>query len=487
MNKTSNALRATLTQAWLVLLAVAAVATACDDAPAGDPPVEPAPVDPAAAFDATSADMDAFLAANGVPGAALAVVYDGTITTRPFGLRHIREPESLVTDDTYFHLFSITKSMTAAALMVLADRGALDLSAPVERLYGGFALANTPVAPITTPHLLTHTSGLPDDTPLTNASWSKCETSIEDHWAETIHTQWLETGRAHIYSNEGYNLAGAVLQELGDAPYPELVRTLVFDPLGMADIAFDNATVATRSWAHPHIRNDDGTLDVRDLDLHGCPFEAPSMGSMATAGTVARFARFLMSGDAAVLSDARRRSMMEPHAATLERPDSFYGYGLEQQTYKGLDVVFHSGRGLGTRAMMMMVPARGFAVVTLYNVQDADPYAVAFQAIDHYLAPEGIEPPAHWKTDPATWGGYAGTWESDGILDGTVTEVRAADRVLLASVLGGAFEVELRQVALDHFSGDFPGAGEVSIVFLRDAGGAVTHVLSRAGVGVKVR
>jgi len=463
---------------WLVALSLCA--TACD----AD---EDAAFDAEAAFAAVGTDMDAFIAANRIPGASLAIVHDGTITTRGFGTRVAGDTNLPVTSDTFFHLFSITKGMTATALMSLVDRGELDLRAPVADAYPAFRLKNTPVAPVTTHHLLTHTSGLPDDTPLSNPSWSLCETSIADHWAAMEHTQWLETGRAHIYSNEGYNLAGALLEAVGGAPYPELMRTLVFEPLGMDDIAFDNATVAARAHAVPHFREDDGSASPQSLDIHGCPFEAPSMGAMATAATVAKFAQFLMEGDPMVVSDATRKTMMEPLAATLERPDSFYGYGLEVRTYKGLDVVFHSGRGLGTIAMMATVPARKFAVVTLYNVEDADSSEIAFKAIDHYLAPKGVEPPADWTTDPATWGEYAGNWTSDGLLDGTTIEVLAAEKLLRARVFNGAIEVDLHQVANDHFAGEFPLAGEVSVIFLRDAVGTVTHVLSRAGVAVKAR
>jgi CubicO group peptidase (beta-lactamase class C family) len=464
---------------WLLAL--------CLFAPACDSDDNNNAIDAEAAFAAVGADMEAFIAANTIPGASLAIVHDGTITTRGFGTRVAGDTSLPVTSDTFFHLFSITKGMTATALMSLVDRGELDLSAPVADVFPAFRLNNTPVAPVTTHHLLTHTSGLPDDTPLSNPSWSLCETSIVDHWAATEHTQWLETGRAHIYSNEGYNLAGAVLEAAGGAPYPELMRTLVFEPLGMDDVAFDNATVAARVYAVPHFREDDGSASPKSLDIHGCPFEAPSMGAMATAETVAKFARFLMEGDPAVLSDATRKAMMEPLAPTLERPDSFYGYGLEVRTYKGLDVIFHSGRGLGTIAMMATVPARKFAVVTLYNVEDADASEIAFKAIDHYLAPKGMEPPADWSTDPATWGEYAGNWTSDGLLDGTTIEVLAAEKLLRARVFNGAIEVDLHQVANDHFAGEFPLAGEVSVIFLRDPAGAVTHVLSRAGVAVKVR
>ena len=466
--------------AWIAGLSLGLVA--CDSPADG-----PTPLDQEAVFAATSQEMEAFIAANAIPGAALAIVYDGQIRTAGFGTRRNDDPTARVTPDTWFHLFSISKSLTATAMMVLSEQGRLAPTDAVASRFPAFQLAGeVPSAP-TIHQLLTHTSGLPDDTPLTNPSWSRCETSIADHWAKTTHKLWLEPGRAHIYSNEGYNLAGAVIETVAGIPYPDAMRTLVFEPLGLADIAFDNATIATHTYAHPHVRGTDATLTVKDLDFHGCPFEAPSMGAVANAETVARFARFLLRGAPDVLGDAGRAALMAAHVPTLERPDAAYGYGLERRTYKGLDIVFHSGRGLGTRAMMMLVPARDFAVVTLYNVQDADPYAMAFKAIDLWLAPEGVEPPADWTTDAATWTEYAGTWASDGLLNGAVIEARPAERVLWASILGGVFEFELKQVAFDHFAGEIPDITEVTVVFLRDAAGVITHVLSRAGVGVPAR
>ena len=172
-----------------------------------------------AAFDL----IEGLVSGGAVLGAALDVRNGDRVAARAFG--------SARDADAIFLLASITKPMTAAGVMLLADRGELRLADPVRRFIPEFR--DGARSRVTVQHLLTHTSGLPDQLP-ENVALRERNASLGEFVERAIRTELLfEPGKRYSYQSMGILLAAEVCQRITEVPFPEFLDAELFQPLGM--------------------------------------------------------------------------------------------------------------------------------------------------------------------------------------------------------------------------------------------------------------
>jgi CubicO group peptidase (beta-lactamase class C family) len=166
-----------------------------------------------------------------VVGGCLQLIKNGSLGSLvTYG--YARLPEELAAKDTVFRAASITKMVTAAGAMVLHEKGALDLQAPLEE-YLPFSVRNPsfPDKPILVKHLLSHTSGLWDGPGYEQALHSPIPLSslVKDP------QNYLKTapGAAFRYSNLAAGIIGSVMESAKGCSLEVLMRDMVFDPLHM--------------------------------------------------------------------------------------------------------------------------------------------------------------------------------------------------------------------------------------------------------------
>jgi CubicO group peptidase (beta-lactamase class C family) len=150
-----------------------------------------------------------------IPGAALAIIKDGRlIKAEGYGLANV-ELNVPATKETVFEIGSITKQITAAAIMLLVEEGRVNLDEKI-----GKYLPNTPESwnNVTVRHLLTHTSGIKSYTGLTGFELTK--RLKRDDFVKALSTHPLEftPGERWIYSNSGYNLLGFIIETVSGNP-----------------------------------------------------------------------------------------------------------------------------------------------------------------------------------------------------------------------------------------------------------------------------
>ena len=191
------------------------------------------------------------------PGLSVAVVKPGgNVWSEGFGLADIEAP-SPADADTVYLWFSMTKLVTATAVLQVADRGQLDLDSPVTSLVPGFPKRGDGRR-VTIRHLLSHSGGLANPIPI---GWVRpADAPAEDLDAFTTrllqkHSRLrAEPGRRASYSNLGYLVLGEVIQAASGAPYVEYVREQILEPLAMTSTDFvyreDMAPRAATSY-HP--------------------------------------------------------------------------------------------------------------------------------------------------------------------------------------------------------------------------------------------
>ncbi len=362
-----------------------------------------------------------------VPGVAIGMIGDGEENVSGFGVTNIDHPLP-VDGDTLFQIGSITKTVTATALMRLVEKGMVSLDAPVRtyipelRLRDEHAAAN-----VTLRHLLTHRGGwfgdLFADTGMGDDALARYVEKLADL------EQLTPLGTVWSYSNSGFALAGRVLEVVTGTASEEALRELVLGPLGMTQSFFFARDAITHRVAAGHFVYDDGPRVARPWYI---PRSAHSVGGIvSSARDMLKYARFHLGDGVApdgtrLLSADTIRLMRAPHAG--RDLDARSGLGWRLTELGGVGLVGHGGGTIGQLALFTLAPERGFALIVLTNSGRGN---FIHEAVSRwaYRTKLGIdEPPPVIPGSPAEdVSAYAGTYESPG----NRYELRLADERLV--------------------------------------------------------
>lgn len=340
------------------------------------PPASPAALDRRAACLARNRDaperyrglVRAFCADHhnlGGVGASLAVAEGGALRfTATAGQRCAGGPE--VTVDTAFRLGSLTKLLTAALALRLADERRLDLDVPLTDLLPELGGAADPRhQAITLRQLLGHSAGLGDPGPreLGADPWA---------WLPALLARPLlaEPGAARNYANSGYALVGLALERSVDQPYPELLHRRLLAPLGVPRISAEPAQARARGAACGHLGRGARVLAldvVRDLELGaaGARWTIPAGGVIAAPTDLVALALGLVDPLRSPLSAAAIATL------TVPEPPGTHALGLRARALPGGGaLLLHAGDTGDFAADLALAPDRGFVLVIASNTGD---------------------------------------------------------------------------------------------------------------------
>ncbi len=346
----------------------------------------------------------------GTPGASVAVALDGhLIYRRGYGLKH-RTEGGAVDADTYFRIGSITKQLTAAAVMQQVEQGLVFLDDPVTVYVPELQLGGLyPASRISIHDLLTHSSGYPD---LIFDPMGPTEDDALADWAAEQDEVILHAppGVFFNYSNPNYNLAGLVVERASGTPYREHMHDRVFGPAGMTRTTFDpGVVVADGNYTFGHLTSAGGAELIYAPDDYDNTVYAPAGYAFSTAGDLVHWADTLMNGGGEVLTPASSTLMQEPHIDLELLPGQGYGYGIFTEPFGDLEIHQHGGNIWGWGAYMIWEPDRRFAVAVLANTFQS--LAGAAYCIAEAVLQPGQGPVVEDPADPSTWSNYVGTWD----------------------------------------------------------------------------
>jgi len=318
---------------------------------------------------------------------AYGVVLGGELVhSRGIGTRRVGE-DALPDADSVFRIASMTKSFTAATILLLRDEGLLGLDDAVGRHVPELADLRGPTADaplVTIRHLLSMSAGFPTDDP-----WGDRQQGLElDRFAGLLRAgptfAWTP-GLRFDYSNLGYGILGRVITNVAGREYRDVVQERLLDPLGMTATTFELESVPPERLAAGYVWRDD-VYELEPFDPYGA---LAAMGGIYTS--VRDLARWVggftdafpprddPEGPHPVLR-ASRREMQQGHRvippsilagppdAAIDLESSGYGYGLF--VYDDLRfgrIVGHSGGYPGFGSNMRWQPASGLGVVVLTN------------------------------------------------------------------------------------------------------------------------
>ncbi len=218
-----------------------------------------------------------------------------------------------------FLLASISKPMTATAVMLLADRGALALTDPVRKHIPEFQGGDRDK--ITIRNLLTHTTGLPDMLP-ENDELRKRHAPLKDFVAGTCKTPLLfAPGTKVRYQSMGILLAAEIVERVAKKPLPEFLKAEVYGPLGMRDTSMG---LGGRKIADTMQCQVDAPSDWDWNSAYWRNLGSPWGGAHATAADVAAFLDYFAHPGAKVLKQETAASMIVDQTGGLTPP---WGFG----------------------------------------------------------------------------------------------------------------------------------------------------------------
>jgi CubicO group peptidase (beta-lactamase class C family) len=304
-----------------------------------------------------------------VPGAALGIYDSGVEHTEGFGVTSVENPLP-VNPDTIFQIGSITKTVTATAIMVLSERGMLDLDEPVRNYLPDLRLADEEVArKVTTAHLLTHVGGWVGDVFEDTGCGDDALGKIVKRLADT--PQLTPLGEVWSYNNSGFYVAGRVVEVVSGKVFEVAVRELILSPLGMDGSFFFAGEVMTRRFAMGHLVRDGEPSVSRPWAL---PRNfAPAGGLASSAKDQVRYARFHLGGvrdDTEILGELSLRRMRR--ARVPGEGDDEQGLAWKLSEVGGSRFVAHSGDTIGQNSTLWIVPENDFAFVLLTNADRGD-------------------------------------------------------------------------------------------------------------------
>lgn len=402
---------------------------------------------------------------------SILVARDGKVLARAgYGMADL-EHDVPNTPETKFRIGSVTKQFTAAAIMLLRDRGKLDLHKPIKTY-----LPDSPKSwdEITVHHLLTHTSGIPNYTDFPEFTKTMEIPTTLDALVGRFKDKPLDfkPGAKFKYSNSGYILLGRVIEAASGRSYVAFLRENLFDPLKMNSTGYDSASPILKHRASGYSRKLFLLVNAAPIDM-SIPHAAGALYSTVDD---------LFLWDQGLLGDTP-----VPQKTLKEMFTPFkdgYGYGWLSGKIFGRPMVTHNGGINGFSSSILRLPDDKVCAVALSNVEDPNVAAIArdLAAIalgEKYTIPGRREA---ITLDPKVLDAYVGRYVVDSPKL-TFTVNREGDR-LMAQLTGQA-SYEIYPESETSF---FYKVVEASITFAKDKDGRITHlVLHQNGQDVEAK
>jgi len=324
------------------------------------------------------------------PGCALSVMKDGQILyKRGYGMADL-DHDIPITPETVFHVASISKQFTAAAILLLAQDGKLALDDEVHKY-----ITELPDfgVPITIRHLIYHTSGLRDQWNLLGlAGWRYSLDLITDDDVMDLMSRQrdlnFKPGDKHVYCNTGYTLLAQIVKRVSGQSFREFTTRRIFGPLGMKSTHFrDDHAEIVKHIAYGYEEGQGRNvyrLSVTNFD---------TVGATSLLTTVEDLARWDENFYHPIVGGPRMVEQQLQRGRLNSGKELEYAFGLQHGKYRGLATVDHGGADAGYRADLLRFPQQHFSVACLCNQAETRPGDLTRKVADIYLAEQLKEPP----------------------------------------------------------------------------------------------
>jgi CubicO group peptidase (beta-lactamase class C family) len=313
---------------------------------------------------------------NHLPALAAAAVLNGEITDIAATCFRKAGGNELVTLDDEWHLGSCTKSMTATLAAMLVEQGKIGWNTTVGDVFTELhGVMDDEWMGVTLEELLSHRGGAPAHPPddIWMRAWQQRGTPMEQRlkFLGGLITRRPEVtpGTKFVYSNQGYAIAGAMLERCTGVPWEEMMRTMLFEPLGMTTAGFGapgSEDDMDQPWGHS------GTARKPEPVPPGPEADnPPAIGPAGTVhcsiGDLARYCAFHAAEGRSGPPLLSPESFKKLHTR-VDHEDYALGWVVQKRHWSKGDVLMHTGSNTMWYCAMWVAPARNAAFVAATNI-----------------------------------------------------------------------------------------------------------------------
>ncbi len=314
--------------------------------------------------------MSGLIAAGEFPGAAVLIIQDGKVVLKSgYGFADVRARQPVDPNRTRFRVASISKLITATAVMQLVEQGKADLNADVNTYLSTFKIPANYPEPVTLANILTHTAGFDDRYLGLGTALTSAPLPLGQYLAQNMPPRVLPPGKVFSYSNHGLALAGHVVENVSGEEFGTYVQQNILAPLGMESSSFGIPYPMPQDIAVPYNHGgDEGGFTRTELDRVQA---APAGDFITTAADMAKFMLVHLNkgtygDDEHLLSEPTINRMQAKHFSEAESLDG-WAYGFAEGHRNGVRWIGHDGSWLGFCAQLVMVPETKSGFFLVYN------------------------------------------------------------------------------------------------------------------------
>jgi CubicO group peptidase (beta-lactamase class C family) len=329
----------------------------------------------------------------GIPGLSMAILHDGAVVyENAYGLADV-ENDVPVTSSSPFKIASLTKPITAIAVLQLVERDLVALDRPVTEY-----LRELPPGwqGITVRQLLGHTSGLPDYLQAPAWSWRDSWRLERDHHEVITMTaaapMTSRPGEGMKYSNTNYYVLGMLIERVSGSTYAEYLDAHIFTPAGMTSSRLDSAAVLVPRRVRGYTREHNS---LRNAEFTSDTWAYAEGGVLTTAADLAKLELALRS--ASLLTKASSDLMWTPTKLNDGRDGVIgdngagqpnrYGLGWFISSYRGRTLILAGGNKPGYTCTFFRFVDEGLTIILLSNLSSSPLYGLAGEIGEMYLVP----------------------------------------------------------------------------------------------------
>jgi CubicO group peptidase (beta-lactamase class C family) len=324
----------------------------------------------AAGIEKIEAAIADWMTRNKAPSLSLAIVTGNQLSfSKGYGLADV-ENNVPARSDTAYRLASISKSITAVAVMQLVERGKLDLNTPINKYCAAYpekqSLKDAPGKQfsITVRQLLIHQSGVRHNKPeevLSTKHYANLSEAVGSFAADPL---VVEPGTKYSYTTPGYTLLGCAIESASGVSYIEYIRENILKPAGMTRTFVDDVYAIIPNRARGYRKTEKGELI--NAPLHDTSIKIPGGGLVTAAEDLAKFAVAINTHK---LVTAGTLAQMWTKPKTGDGKEQGYAMGFLINDQNGLLRVFNDGGQAGTRTYLYLLPKQGVAIALMTNLE----------------------------------------------------------------------------------------------------------------------
>jgi serine beta-lactamase-like protein LACTB len=312
--------------------------------------------------------------ARGIPGLSLTVAVDGKIVySEGFGYADLEERVP-VWPTTKFRIGSISKPLTATALVQLVEAGKLDLDAPLEQYVPSFPKKGEV---ITTRMLAGHLAGI--------RHYNGDEFNIQRHYANVLDGLKIfendplvsPPGTKFNYSSYGYNLLSAIVESASGENFLAYMQKHIFDAMGLVHTAADQNAQIVEQRSRFYEKEKDGTLE--NAPYVDNSYKWAGGGFLSTSEDLVRFGSTLLQ-PGFLRADSLKLLFTSQKTKSGEETAYGMGWGIRKSP-SGKTVYAHSGGSIGGTSQLILYPETRVVVALVTNLSSGEWKAEEVEAV----------------------------------------------------------------------------------------------------------